>query len=238
MTKTAAEDGTCVIVGAGPGNGASIARRFAADGRRVAVCARNLEALETLAQQIDGAEAFAYDASDAEAPAAVFGRIRERMGEISTLVWNAGSAVFGSFDAVDPDDFQKAWEVNTRGLFLAAREVVPGMRAAGGGNIVVIGATASLKAGANFTAFASAKAAQRSLAQSLARKLGPEQIHVSYVIVDGVIDIPRMREMLSDKPDDFFLGPDDIAENVFMLTRQNPRAWTFELDLRPYGEKW
>jgi NAD(P)-dependent dehydrogenase (short-subunit alcohol dehydrogenase family) len=230
--------GVCAVIGAGPGNGASIARRFATAGQRVAVCARNLGALEELAADISGASAFAYDASDTAAADTVFPRIRDSLGPVSTLVWNAGSAVFGNFETIDPADFQQAWEVNTRGLLLAARQVVPDMRTAGGGNIVVIGATASVKAGAAFAAFASAKAAQRSLAQSLARQLGPERIHVSYVIVDGVIDIPRMRAMLTDRPDDFFLDPDGIADNVFMLTQQGPQAWTFELDLRPFGEKW
>ncbi len=103
---------------------------------------------------------------------------------------------------------------------------------------MVIGATASLKANAGFAAFASAKAGQRALAQSLARKLGPERIHVSYVIVDGVIDIPRTRAMLPDRPDDFFLKADEIADAVWFLTRQDLSAWTFELDLRPFGEKW
>jgi NADP-dependent 3-hydroxy acid dehydrogenase YdfG len=234
----ASQDPVCVIVGAGPGNGASLARRFATAGARVAVCARNLAALEELAASIDGATAYAYDAADPKAAEAVLPRIREELGPISTLVWNAGSAVFGNFETVGVEDFQQAWEINTRGLLLAAREIVPGMRSAGGGNIVVIGATASVKASPNFAAFASAKAAQRSLAQGLARQLGPERIHVSYVIVDGVIDIPRTRQMLPDRPDDFFLGPDDIADNVFTLTQQGPQAWTFELDLRPFGEKW
>lgn len=233
-----AKNTTCVVIGAGPGNGASIARRFAADGQHVAVCARNMEYLRSLASSLPRAAAFAYDAADPDAAAGVLPEIATELGPISTLVWNAGSAVFGNFETVQPEDFQRAWEINTRGLFLAARELAPKMRDAGGGNIVVIGATASLKAGANFTAFASAKAAQRSLAQSLARQLGPERIHVSYVIVDGVIDIERTRKMLPDRPDDFFLAPDDIAENVFMLTQQNPTAWTFELDLRPFGEKW
>ena len=228
----------CVILGAGPGNGAAFARRFAAAGQRVAVCARSLADLEQLASEIQGAAAYAYDASQLDAAEKVFPRIREELGPISTLIYNAGSAVFGDVDRLDPAQFQSAWEVNTRGLFLASKQVIPEMRAAGCGNLVVIGATASVKGGASFAAFASAKAAQRSLAQSLARQLGPEQIHVSYVIIDGVIDIERTRQMLPDRSDEFFMRPDDIAEAVFFLTRQNRQAWTFELDLRPFGEKW
>jgi len=116
--------------------------------------------------------------------------------------------------------------------------VLPDMRTAGSGNIVVIGATASKRGGANFAAFASGKAAQYNLAQSMARHLDPERIHVSYVIIDGVVDLERTRKRLPDKPDEFFLQPADIAESVYQLTRQKPSAWTFELDLRPFAEKW
>ncbi|MDX1383357.1 MAG: SDR family NAD(P)-dependent oxidoreductase, partial [Thermoanaerobaculia bacterium] len=168
----------------------------------------------------------------------VLSRIRDEMGPVSVLVYNAGSGVFGDFDAVSPEDLEAAWRVNTWGLLLAAKQVVPDMRGLGGGNIVVTGATASLRGGANFAAFASAKAAQRSLAQSLARKLGPEGIHVSYVVVDGVIDMPRTRQLLPDRSDETFLRADDIAAATYFLTQQERSAWTFELDLRPFGESW
>lgn len=228
----------CAIVGVGPGNGAAFARRFAADGQRVALCSRSLPRLRELASGIEGAAAYEYDASRTDSANVVFPRIREELGPVSTLVYNAGSGVFGDLDSLEPSHFQTAWEINARGLFLAAKQVVPDLRAAGGGNLVVIGATASVKGGARFAAFASAKAAQRSLAQSLARQLGPERIHVSYVIIDGVIDIERTRERMPDRPDEFFLQPDDIAQAVFFLTQQSRQAWTFELDLRPFGEKW
>jgi NAD(P)-dependent dehydrogenase (short-subunit alcohol dehydrogenase family) len=112
------------------------------------------------------------------------------------------------------------------------------MKARGRGVIVVIGATASLRGGARTTGFASAKAAQRSLAQSMARDLGPVGIHVSYVVIDGVIDLERTRSRMPDRPDDFFLQPDAIAETVYQLTEQDSSAWSFEVDLRPYAEKW
>ena len=108
----------------------------------------------------------------------------------------------------------------------------------GKGNIVVIGATASLKGGANFLPFASAKAGQRSMAQSLARQLWPEKIHVSYVILDGIVNLAQTRKHMPDKADEFFMEPKEIAESVYFLTQQNQQAWTFELDLRPYAEKW
>ena len=112
------------------------------------------------------------------------------------------------------------------------------MKERGQGAIVVIGATASLRGGARTTGFASAKAAQRSLAQSMARGLGPAGIHVSYVVIDGVIDLERTRSRMPDRPDNFFLKPDAIAEAVYQLTEQDSSAWSFEVDLRPYAEKW
>ncbi len=228
----------CAVIGVGPGNGAAFARRFSDGGHRVALCARSLAVLEKLSAEIPNSKPYAYDASRPETPEDVFARIREDLGPVTTLVYNAGSAVFGDIDALSFEDFRSAWEINTGGLFQATKSVLPDMRGSGGGNIVVIGATASLKGSAGFSAFTSAKAGQRMLAQSLARKLGPEHIHVSYVIVDGVIDIPRTRAMLRDRPDDFFLKPDEIADAVWFLTQQDPSAWTFELDLRPFGEKW
>ena len=112
------------------------------------------------------------------------------------------------------------------------------MRSQGGGTIIFIGATAAKRGGARFAAFASAKAAQYNLAQSLARHLGPEKIHIAYIVIDGVIDIPRTRQRMPDKPDEFFLGPNDIADAVYDVSQQAPSAWTFEFDVRPYCETW
>jgi NAD(P)-dependent dehydrogenase (short-subunit alcohol dehydrogenase family) len=141
-------------------------------------------------------------------------------------------------DQVTPQAFEDAWRVNALGLLLVAQAFLPDLRQRGGGHLVVIGATASVRGGANFAAFAPAKAAQRSLAQSLARHLGPEGVHVCCVVIDGVIDSSRTRQMFRDKPDDFYLKPDDIAESVYALATQPRSAWTFELDLRPSAEKW
>ena len=136
------------------------------------------------------------------------------------------------------EDLETSWRVNTLGCVIAAKQVIPAMRQAGAGNIDVIGATASLRGGARAAPFASSKAAQRSLAQSMARHLGPDGIHVAYVIIDGVIDLERTRTHMPDKPDDFFLQPAHIAEAVYYLSRQPRSSWTFELDVMPFGEKW
>ena len=228
----------CVIVGVGSGNGASFARKFAGEGYSVAMLSRNMEYLEQLAEEIPDSQAYQYDVTQINQAAAIFDRIESEMGVISVLVYNAGAGAFDNIENADVESFQRAWEVNTRGLFVAAKQVIPQMRKLKGGSIVIIGATASIKGGANFTPFASAKAAQRSLAQSMARYLDPEKIHVAYIIIDGVIDLERTRKAMPDKPDDYFINPDDLAESVWFLTQQPSSAWTFELDLRPFGEKW
>lgn len=228
----------CVIVGVGSGNGESFSRKFAAEGYRVAMLSRNIDYLQQLAADIPDSQAYQYDVTEIDRAAAVFNRIESEMGTISVLVYNAGAGAFANIDDATVESYQRAWEVNARGLFVAAKQVIPQMRKLQGGNIVIIGATASIKGGANFTPFASAKAAQRSLAQSMARYLDPEKIHVSYIIIDGVIDLERTRNAMPDKPDDYFINPDHIAESVFFLTQQPSSTWTFELDLRPFGEKW
>ena len=228
----------CVIAGAGPGNGAAFARRFKQAGYRVALLARDESRLAALAADVGDAQAFACDVTDAASVTRALGAVREQLGPVEVLLYNAGGGQWGDIDATDPDTLTAAWQVNTLGLLLCAQGVLPDLRARGGGALIVTGATASLRGGANFTAFASAKAAQRSLAQSMARKLGAENIHVALVIVDGVIDTPRTRERMPQRADDAFMRADDVAEAVYFLVRQPQSAWTFELDLRPAGERW
>ncbi len=228
----------CVVTGVGPGNGASLSRRFAAAGYRVAMLARSEERLRELEAKIPGAKGYATDVGDAGAVSKTFARVRADLGPVDVLLHNAGSGTFGSFLETQPGTFEQAWRINALGLLLCGQEAVKDMLNAGRGAVIVTGATASLRGGAGFAAFAPAKAAQRSLAESMARSLGPQGIHVAYVIVDGVIDIPRTRQALRDRPDEFFLQPDRIAETVLHLVEQDRSAWTFELDLRPYGEKF
>jgi len=228
----------CAIVGIGPGNGESLARRFTREGYRVALCSRTESRLKTLAEELDGARAYRYDARDPESASEAFPRIADEIGPVAVLIYNAGAGDFVSIDDTTLESFQASWEINARGLLAATQAVLPQMRGAGGGNIVVIGATASVRGGARAAPFASAKAAQRSLAQSMARHLGPEKIHVSYLVIDGVIDIPSTRRAMPDHSDDFFMSPNAIAEAAFAVTQQDPSAWSFEIDLRPFGERW
>ena len=228
----------CVITGVGAGNGASFSRRFTREGYRVVMLARNLTYLETLAKEIPGSVAMECDVRDPDAIRDVFARIHEEIGTVDTLIYNAGAGEWASIMDTSLEGMQSSWATNTLGLVACAQQVIPSMTDNGEGNIMVIGATASLRGGAQSTAFASAKAAQRSVAQSMARDLGPKGIHVGYLIIDGIIDIERTRERFPDRADDFFMQPDAIADSVYALTQQDRSAWAFEIDLRPYGEKW
>ncbi|WP_394825390.1 SDR family NAD(P)-dependent oxidoreductase [Pendulispora albinea] len=228
----------CVVVGIGPGNGAAFARRFAKEGYAVALLSRTTDLSGEIASTLPGARAYACDASDPAAIEAAFDQVARELGEVSALVYNAGSGVWGTAEEISAKDFEASWRVNALGLFVASQKVIPAMKRAGRGNIVVIGATASRRGGARAAAFAPAKAAQKSLTESLARHLGPAGIHVSLVVVDGTIDTPRARTRMPEHPDDFFLRPDDIADAVYHLTAQPKSAWTFELEVRPFGEKW
>jgi NAD(P)-dependent dehydrogenase (short-subunit alcohol dehydrogenase family) len=228
----------CVVTGAGPGTGASLARRFSQGGYRVARLARTEKRLHELEKAIPGTRGYPTDVTDEEAVRDTFGRIRSDLGSVDVLLHNAGSGAFAPFLEVTPELFEASWRTNAHALLLLMRHVVPDMLDAARGTILVTGATASWRGGPNTAAFAAAKAAQRSLAQSAARSLGPKGIHVAYVIVDGVIDMPMTRTFFRDQPDEFFLKPDAIAETFYYIAHQDRSAWTFEADIRPFIEKW
>jgi len=228
----------CVVAGVGPGNGAAFARRFASEGYSVALLARGTSFSEQLASTLPDARAYACDVTDASSIASTFEAIRGEIGEPEVLVYNAGSGVWGPIEEATAADFENAWRVNALGGFLASKQVIPAMKRAGRGSIVFVGATASRKAGPKSAAFSSAKGAQRSLAESMARALWPAGIHVALIVVDGVVDLPRTRQRMPDKPDDFFVKPDDVAEIGFRLTQQKPSAWSLEVEARPFRETW
>ena len=228
----------CVVVGVGPGNGAALARRFHSEGYAVALLARSTDLTAALAQELDGARAYACDVSDEATASRTFAAIAADMGPVEVLIYNAGVGVWGTIEDVTAKDFEHAWRVNALGGFLAAKQVVGPMKKAGRGTIVFIGATASRRGNVKTAAFAPAKAAQRSLAESMARHLWPAGVHVALVILDGVVDLPRTRKMLADKPDSTFIKPDDVAASVLALTRQPRSVWTFELEARPFVETW
>lgn len=222
-----------VVIGIGPKNGAALARRFSADGYAVALLSRSTDLSKTIAAELPDARAFACDVSSAEAVAAAFAEVQAQMGPVDTLVYNAGSGTWGNIEEIAPDKFELAWRINTMGLFLSAQEIIPGMIERGRGNIVVVGATASLRGKPFTTAFAPAKAAQRSLAQAMARHLAPKGVHVALIIIDGGVTTPGTEGEPPTK-----LNADDIAHAAAFLAGQPRSAWTFELDVRPQMESW
>ncbi len=228
----------CAVVGVGPGNGAALARAFAGQGMAVALLARSSGLSNALASELPHARAYTCDAADPDSVTAAFARIRTELGDPHTLVYNAGAGTWGDVEHIGLDDFEHSWRVNALGALAASQAVIPAMKAAGCGNIIFIGATASLRGGPRTAAFAPAKAAQRSLAQSMARTLGPHGIHVSLIVVDAVVDLPHTRQRLPDKPDAFFLQPADLAATAVWLAQQPRSAWSFEVDVRPFAEHW
>jgi len=228
----------CVVVGVGPGNGAAFARKWAREGYAVALLARSTDFTDRLASELGEGRAYACDVTDLASVERAFGEVRRDFGDVDVLIYNAGSGSWANFDDTSADAFEQSWRVNAYGGLVTAKQVVPAMKERGSGNIVFIGATASRRGAVQTVAFAAAKAAQRSLAQSMARYLWPLGIHVSLVVIDAVVDHPRTRERMPDKPDDFFSKPADIADSVFSLTRQPRSAWSFEIETRPFGEKW
>jgi NAD(P)-dependent dehydrogenase (short-subunit alcohol dehydrogenase family) len=233
-----AKKAVCAVVGVGPGNGAAFARRFAAEGYAVALLARSTSFSAELATKLPGARAYECNVSDAESIDGAFGAIRTQMGEVDVLVYNAGSGVWGTVEEVSAADFEASWRVNTLGAFLTARQVIPAMKKAHRGSIVFVGATASRRGAVKTAAFAPAKAAQRSLAESMAKHLWPAGIHVALIIVDGAVNLPGTRQRAPDKPDSFFIQPDDVADTALRLTQQRPSAWSFEVEARPFCEPW
>jgi NADP-dependent 3-hydroxy acid dehydrogenase YdfG len=228
----------CAVVGVGPGNGAALARRFSTAGYALALLARRTQLTATLAAELGNAKAYECDVANAGSVASAFERIRADLGDVDALLYNAGSGTWGTVEEITPEAFEMAWRVNALGTLLAAQQVLPAMKAKGAGSIIVIGATASRRGMPRTAAFAPAKAAQRSLAESMARHLWPAGIHVALVIVDGVVDLERTREAMPDKADSFFVQPDDVAATVWWLSQQPRSAWAFEVEARPFGESW
>ena len=239
---------SCLIVGAGDGVGSAVARAFAREGLAVCVTRRprHLDQLEALAASIraDGgqAHAFGVDARDEAEMIALVDRIEAEVGPLQVVVFNIGANV--RFPVVDTTAqvYSKVWEMAALAGFFTGREAARVMGPRGKGTILFTGATASMRGGAGFSAFAGAKAALRQLAQSLAREMGPQGVHVAHVVVDGMIDGTFARSIAPDiqalLDEDAILKPDEIARNYVWLHNQQRSAWTFELDLRPWKETW
>lgn len=226
---------TALIVGAGSGLSASLARLFAAEGLKLGLVARNADKLGPLAAEI-GAEVFAADASSAEQVARLFEEADRRIGPPDVVVYNASGRLRGPVVELDPAQVAQALAVSAFGGFLVAREAAQRMLPNGHGAILLTGASASVKGYAESAPFAMGKFALRGLAQSLARELAPRGIHVAHFVIDGGIR-SAMRPVPADRPDSL-LDPDAIAQSYLHVLRQPRSAWTWEVELRPWVEKF
>ena len=232
-------DKVALITGVGDGTGASLARRFAAGGYRLALLARNQERLAALAEELPGVKSYAFDLADLDRLTAVCEEVTAEMGTPDVVVHNAVRATFKPFLEAAPEELERNFRVNTTSLLYLARAFAPAMTERGSGSIVVTGNTSALRGVPNYALFAPTKAAQRILAQSLARDLGPKGIHVAYVVIDAAIDTPWTRVPFNpDKPEDFFAKPDAIAKEVYHIAHQDRSTWSFDVELRPFGESW
>ncbi|MBK7281062.1 SDR family oxidoreductase [Candidatus Aalborgicola defluviihabitans] len=246
MTTPASQSKVALVIGAGDSTGGAIARRFAKEGFIACVTRRSADKLQPLVDSIhaEGGQAFGYasDARKEDDVAALFTQIEAEHGPIEVMVFNIGANVPCSILEETARKYFKIWEMACLSGFLNAQQAARRMVKRGRGTILFTGATAGLRGSANFAAFAGAKHALRALAQSMARELGPQNIHVAHVVVDGAIDTDFIRtsfpERYALKDQDGILNPDHIAENYWYLHSQPRDAWTFELDLRPYMERW
>ena len=228
----------CVITGVGAGTGTALVKRFASGGYKVAMIARNEERLSQLSSEIENTQGFVCDVTDTEQLTQTITAIKAEWGGVDILVHNAVGGAFGDFLTIKPEVLAHNFQVNALALLHLGQLLAPDMIEQGQGAMICTGNTSAYRGKANFAGFAPTKAAQRILAESMARTLGPKGVHVAYVAIDAVIDVPIMREYLADKPDEFFCSPIDIANECFHVAHQARSAWSFNVEIRPFGENW
>ena len=238
--------GVALVVGAGDATGGAIARRFAAEGYEAVITRRNADRLDAVAAGIRASGGIVHphgvDARREEQVVPFIEQIENEIGPIEVAVYNVGGNVRFGITETTSRVFFKVWEMCCFGGFLMGREVAKAMRGRGRGTILFTGATASVRGGSGFAAFAAGKHGLRALAEAMARELGPEGIHVGHVVIDGAIDTAWIREMFPEryalKDRDGLLDPDAIAEIYWSLHCQPRSAWSFEADVRPWIERW
>jgi len=228
-----------LVTGVGPGTGAAISRRFSLGGHKVAMLARTRERLDALQREIPNAKGYPCDVTDETQLDSVIEAVRRDLGTPKVLIHNAVGGAFANFMEVDPKVLDRNFQINTMALLYLAKRLAPAMVKAGEGAIVVTGNTSALRGKPNFAGFAPTKAAQRILAESIARELGPKGVHVAYIVIDAVIDLEWTRAMTS-KPagDTFFIQPSAIAEEIWHVVHQDRSAWSFNVEVRPFQETW
>lgn len=228
----------CLVTGVGPGTGTALVERFAADGYRVAMLARSGDRLGELEKRIEASQGFPCDVADPGALSEAVSAVQSKLGPPRVVIHNAVGGAFGSFLDIDAETLERNFRINTLALFHLARLTVEDMISAGGGALLATGNTSAYRGKALFAGFAPTKAAQRILLESIARSVGPKGVHAAYVAIDAVIDVPWTRERFSDKPDEFFCKPRDIADECYRIAHQPRSAWSSELVIRPFGENW
>src|SRR5882757_5784152 len=228
----------CLISGVGPGTGSALARRFTEGGYRVALVARSEARLAALEKELPNARGYRCDVSDPAQVEAAASAVESDLGNPDVIVHNAVGGAFGTFLEIDPPMLNRNFQVNTMGLLYLARRFAPAMVAAGKGAFLATGNTSALRGKAGFAGFAPTKAAQRILAETMARDLGPQGVHVAYLVIDAVIDLEWTRKRWPERPDDFFIKPKAIASEVWHVVHQDRSAWSFNVELRPFGESW
>ena len=227
-----------VIVGVGPNLSASVARLFANEGMKVALAARHPDKLDALVKETD-ARAYACDATKPDDVAKLFAAVDRDIGPPDVVVYNASGRARGAIVDIDPADVERALSVSAYGGFLVAREAAKRMLARGSGTILFTGASASVKGFANSSVFAMGKFALRGLAQSLARELHPKNVHIGHVVIDGGISVDGAgRPGANDRGPDAWLHPDEIAKTYLAIHRQSRTTWAWEIELRPWVEKF
>jgi NAD(P)-dependent dehydrogenase (short-subunit alcohol dehydrogenase family) len=229
-----------VIVGVGPGLGFALVKRFASAGMAVAMAARDQDRLEQLLAEepLEDTRAYACDATDPAAVDRLFARIDDELGAPEVAVFNAGAFQPGGILEITPAEFERCWRIGCLAGFLVAQAAARRMVERGHGTIIFTGATAALRGSARFANLAVPKFGLRALAQSMARELGPQGIHVGHVVIDGQIMSERYAHFAAERGPDSLLEPDAIAEMYYQLHVQPRSAWTLELDLRPWTEKF
>ena len=235
-----------LIIGAGDAIGSAIARKFAMRGLTICATRRNEDKLKPLIEEISaaGGKAFGFgcDARKEDATESLFKNIEDNIGEIDVVVFNVGANVPMGILETDSRKFFKIWEMACFAGFLNGREAARYMTTRNRGTILFTGATASVRGSAGFAAFASAKHGLCALAQSMARELGPKNIHVAHIVIDAAVDTQWVKDNVpiyeQRKAVDGIVKPDDLATNYVTLYDQPRNAWTFELDVRPWDEKW
>jgi NAD(P)-dependent dehydrogenase (short-subunit alcohol dehydrogenase family) len=228
-----------VITGVGPGTGAALVRRFHAGGYQVAMLARTADRLADLERELPDTFAVPCDVADPGELASALQAIEDRIARPPRVViHNAVGGAFGTFLEIEPEVLERNLQVNVMALLHLARWATPRMEAAGEGALIVTGNTSSIRGRSRFAGFAPTKAAQRILAESIAREVGPRGVHVAYLMIDAVIDLAWTRARYPDRRDNFFIKPDDIAAEAFHLAHQPRSAWSFLTEIRPYGETW